>query len=94
MKHQVALNAYEVDVFSIAESGKSLATQPKNGGPGGQRTQAKIEIFLKKIVKKLNGSKNSPKLDFDFEMPDPHPMDFTRCLHKSDRTCVAYPAKT
>ena len=32
--------------------------------------------------------------DFDFGMPDPHPMDFTRCLHKSDRTCVAYPAKT
>ena len=22
------------------------------------------------------------KQDFDFGMPDPHPMDFTRCLHK------------
>ena len=22
------------------------------------------------------------KQDFDFGMPDPHPMDFTRCVHK------------
>ena len=25
---------------------------------------------------------NFEKIDFDFGMPDPHPMDFTRCLHK------------
>ena len=28
-----------------------------------------------KLISKL-------KKDFDFGMPDPHPMDFTRCLHK------------
>ena len=26
--------------------------------------------------------KKEIKQDFDFGMPDPHPMDFTRCLHK------------
>ena len=43
MKHQVALNAYELDVFSIAESEEAVAPQPKTRGPGGQHPQAKIK---------------------------------------------------
>ena len=40
-KHQVALNTYELNVFSIAVLGGGLAPQPKTGGSGGQRPPAK-----------------------------------------------------
>ena len=43
MKHQVALSAYELDAFSIAESGGVLPPQLKAGGSGGQRPPAKTE---------------------------------------------------
>ena len=44
----------------------------------------------KKFLDRQNGSTENFvgrkvfrwKKDFDFGMPDPHPMDFTRCLHK------------
>ena len=36
----------------------------------------------KSIEKNKLNMKSAFELDFDFGMPDPHPMDFTRCLHK------------
>ena len=42
-KHQVALNTYELDVFSIAGLGGLCPPSQKPGGSGGQRPPAKIK---------------------------------------------------
>ena len=44
MKHQVALNAYELDVFSIAGLG-GLCPSQKAGGLGGIAPQPKLKIL-------------------------------------------------
>ena len=48
MKHQVALNSYELDVFSIAGLGR-LCPQRNPGGSGGQHPPAKTEKNEKEI---------------------------------------------
>ena len=67
MKHQVALNAYELDVFSIAGSGGALPPQPKIGG--GSAPQPKLEvklIFFEKFEKKIRKKSISPLIFWVF----------------------------
>ena len=57
-----------------------LTTVDKNG------LEVEYHFFMnihKKVILEVEYHffMNIHKLDFDFGIPDPHPMDFTRCLH-------------
>ena len=52
-KHQVALNTYELDVFSIAGLGGLCPPNQNPGGLGGSAPQPKPKIF-RKFFRKLS----------------------------------------